>query len=332
MSTPRTLDVTGRRRSPATLPGYHLGRAPRNKGLRYPADPPRVEEIVAVMRTAGEGIHAERVRGVIVVLWRAGLRIREALELFEADLDERRGAVLVRRGKGGRRREVGMDDWGFEQLRPWLSHRSELPLGPLFCVIDGPTRGRAWTAAGVRVKLRRLALDAGVRRPSRRTAPRARRRDGARVRAAERDPAPARAQQPRRHERLPAGDRQRRDRQRRPRPQSADDARQRRPAAVERSQRDPDQDKSSVSSRSSFRGVQDASDAARRVESRHAPTCSGDNCSTAAPGAAAPRMLACRARRVHVFAIASLCSPYGGMPRTKSVTIALHQLAGDARQ
>ncbi len=164
MSTPSTLDVTGRRRSLAGLLGFHLGRAPRNKGLRYPADPPRVEEIVAVMRAAGEGIHAERLRGLIVVLWRAGLRIREALELFEADLDERRGAVLVRRGKGGRRREVGMDDWGFEQLRPWLAHRSELPLGPLFCVIDGPTRGRAWTAAGVRVKLRRLALEAGVRR------------------------------------------------------------------------------------------------------------------------------------------------------------------------
>ena len=44
------LDVAGRRRSPATLPGYHAGRPPRIKGLRYPADPPVVDEIVAVMR------------------------------------------------------------------------------------------------------------------------------------------------------------------------------------------------------------------------------------------------------------------------------------------
>ena len=44
------LDAAGRRRSPATLPGFHAGRPPRNKGLRYPADPPTVEEIVAVMR------------------------------------------------------------------------------------------------------------------------------------------------------------------------------------------------------------------------------------------------------------------------------------------
>ena len=63
-----------------------------------------------------------------------------------------RGSVLVRCGKGGRRREVGMDGWGWENLRPWLSERLELPAGPLFCVIDGPTRGRLWSAAAVRTQ------------------------------------------------------------------------------------------------------------------------------------------------------------------------------------
>src|ERR1044071_2967097 len=99
------LDAAGRRRSPATLPGFHAGRPPRNKGVRYPADPPTVEEIVSVMRAAGDSFHGHRLRGLIVVLWRAGLRISEALALAESDLDPRRGAVLVRRGKGGRRRE-----------------------------------------------------------------------------------------------------------------------------------------------------------------------------------------------------------------------------------
>ena len=92
MSSPPKLDAAGRRRSPATMPGYFAGRPPRSKGLRYPADPPRVEEIIAVMRAAGEGAHGDRVRGLIVVLWRAGLRIQEALALTESDLDERRGA------------------------------------------------------------------------------------------------------------------------------------------------------------------------------------------------------------------------------------------------
>jgi len=34
------LDAAGHRRSPATMPGYHRGRPPRNKGEEYPADPP----------------------------------------------------------------------------------------------------------------------------------------------------------------------------------------------------------------------------------------------------------------------------------------------------
>jgi integrase len=85
------LDCAGRRRSPATLPGYHRGRSPRNKGLRYPPDPPSVEEIIAVMRAAGEGVEGLRLRGLIVVLWRGGLRISEALALAESDLDPMRG-------------------------------------------------------------------------------------------------------------------------------------------------------------------------------------------------------------------------------------------------
>ena len=158
------LDRAGRRRSPATMPGFHAGRPPRNKGLRYPADPPKVEEIVAVMRAAGDGAHGRRLRGLIVILWRAGLRIQEALSLAEADLDHRRGALLVRRGKGGRRREVGMDQWGWDELHPWLELRVELPVGPLFCVINGSTRGRHWSSAAARADMRRTAVAAGVRR------------------------------------------------------------------------------------------------------------------------------------------------------------------------
>ncbi len=57
-----------------------------------------------------------------------------------------------------------MDPWGWQRLSPWLQSRVELPVGPLFCIIDGPTRGRSWSSAGVRVEFRRLAAQAGVRR------------------------------------------------------------------------------------------------------------------------------------------------------------------------
>jgi integrase len=96
------------------MPGYHRGRAPRNKSEEYPDDPPTVEE---------------------------------------SDLDSGRGAVLVRRGKGGKRREVGMDRWAWDQLDPWLEIRRELPIGALLCVIHGPTVGRHWEPSAARKQL-----------------------------------------------------------------------------------------------------------------------------------------------------------------------------------
>ena len=71
MPAHQLLDAAGRPRSPATMPGHHAGRVPPNKGRRYPADPPTVDEIVAVMRQAGDTRHGRRMRGLIVVLWRA---------------------------------------------------------------------------------------------------------------------------------------------------------------------------------------------------------------------------------------------------------------------
>src|SRR5205085_10859703 len=110
------------RRWASPLAGDDARLSPRppaaQQGKEYPADPPTVEEIVAVMRAVGDRPDGHRLRALIVLLWRAGLRISEALALQESDLDRGRGAVLVRRGKGGKRREVGMDRWAWEQLDP----------------------------------------------------------------------------------------------------------------------------------------------------------------------------------------------------------------------
>ena len=57
-----------------------------------------------------------------------------------------------------------MDEWGWQQLQPWLDTRLELPVGPLFCIVTGATRGRHWANAAARADLRRTAARAGVRR------------------------------------------------------------------------------------------------------------------------------------------------------------------------
>ena len=64
MTTSVLFDAAGRRRSPATMPVHHFGRRPDNKGLRYPADPPTVEEIVAVIRFAGDTPYGIRARAL----------------------------------------------------------------------------------------------------------------------------------------------------------------------------------------------------------------------------------------------------------------------------
>jgi hypothetical protein len=116
-----------------------------------------VDEIVAVMRHTPSDRHGYRLRAIIVVLRRARLRLPEVLALAEHELDARRGSLWVRRGKGGRRRQSACR----EQRRASLAARAELPAVRLFCIIDGRTRGRAWSAAAARTEFRRLAVRAG---------------------------------------------------------------------------------------------------------------------------------------------------------------------------
>jgi integrase len=222
MSVPPLLNAAGRRRSPVTLPGYLAGRPPRNKGLRYPPDPHTVEEIVAVMRQAGDRVHGARMRALIVLLWRAGLRINEALTLTERDLEAGAGSVggcATARAAAGARSAwtagAGITS-GPGSSSGWVCR----------CVVEGRTRGRPWAAAAS-AQLRRVAAKAGVRR---RFAPHQLRHTHAVELAHEGVPLNViqrrlGTHQPRGHLHLSAGDRQRRDHRHRQRPQGADDPR-----------------------------------------------------------------------------------------------------------
>jgi hypothetical protein len=135
-------DRAGRRRSPATMPGFHAGRPPGNKGLRYPPDPPKVEAIIALMREAGDAPHGRRLRGLIVILWRAGLRIQEALALTEPISI---GAVAHcwsgAAGAGAVARSASTRAAG-NNCGPGSTRGASFPVGPLSCIINGTTRGR----------------------------------------------------------------------------------------------------------------------------------------------------------------------------------------------
>jgi site-specific recombinase XerD len=101
---------------------------------------------------------------LIVVLWRTGLRIQEALALTEADLDHRRGALLVRRGKGDAAARWVWTSGVGTNCSPGSSGDSSYPSVRCFCVIHGLTHDRAWSSAAAHAELRRTAAAAGVRR------------------------------------------------------------------------------------------------------------------------------------------------------------------------
>jgi integrase len=174
MSTPnllQALDARGRVRSPAATHGFKPPRPPATKGRQYPPDPLPVEDIVRLLaactpqRPGSIGkLSAARLHALIVLLWRTGLRISEALALEERDLHHRDMMIVVRRGKGGKRRLALMDEWGWTQLERWLTLRSDLPPGQLFCVLNGPTAGRAMHDSDVRRQIREAGKRAGLRR------------------------------------------------------------------------------------------------------------------------------------------------------------------------
>jgi integrase/recombinase XerD len=156
-------DVCGRRRSSATLPEARRGQLPGNFGKRYPAEVYSPDEVLAVMRACGRHPAGVRDRALIAVLWRTGMRINEALSLELKDLQPNTQTIRIRKGKSPG--TVAMEDWGWIELRRWLDLRASYPPGPLFCVVEGPTKGRsALGASSFRTKLQELASKGGVTR------------------------------------------------------------------------------------------------------------------------------------------------------------------------
>jgi integrase/recombinase XerD len=136
--------------------------APANKGRKLPPELLTPEDVRALLgacsTTAPTGI---RNRALVVTLYRAGLRLDEALALVPADLDVAPGVIHVGRRSGEHAREVGIDAGAMGVVRKWLRVRASLGISagaPLFCTLSG---GRIHPAY-VRQLLPRLAEKAGI--------------------------------------------------------------------------------------------------------------------------------------------------------------------------
>jgi site-specific recombinase XerD len=105
--------------------------------------PPEVltdEEVLRLIDACPTTPPGLRTRALIAVLYRAGLRVAEALALYPKDVDAQAGTIRVLHGKGDRSRTVGIDPGGLVLLTQWLEARAEGGFGPtntLFCSRDG---------------------------------------------------------------------------------------------------------------------------------------------------------------------------------------------------
>lgn len=162
------VNPDGRARAHITLPEYRRGRAPANKGKRYPVEVLTFEEVQAIMDALPKGGPVgARNRALIAVMWRSGLRVAEALALFPKDVDAARGTLTILLGKGAKRRVVGIDRGALGYVDAWIGMRTKLGLGadaPLFCTVsnDAGGLGRPLGSPSVRVMLKRTARKAGI--------------------------------------------------------------------------------------------------------------------------------------------------------------------------
>lgn len=131
---------------------------------RLDADLPSREEIerliAACSRRAPTG---RRNASLLAVAWRCGLRAGELVALMPKDVDLEEGRIIVQRGKGGKRRVVGLDGGTAALIERWLISRRKLRVGrdaPLFCTLAGGAIDTSY----LRHAVKRLALRAGIER------------------------------------------------------------------------------------------------------------------------------------------------------------------------
>lgn len=141
--------------------GSSPGQAPANKDRSFPAEPLTRSEVEALINAcSAKAPTGLRNRALLVVLWRAGLRIGEALALKVSDIDQERGTVRVLHGKGNKARTIGMDPGAMAVVARWVDVRRAAGIrnGTLFCTLDGGRLNDRY----VRPLLARLAEKAGI--------------------------------------------------------------------------------------------------------------------------------------------------------------------------
>ncbi len=137
-------------------------RPTRTTTRRLPIEVLTREEVGRLFDACGDATWtARRDRALLALLYRAGLRLNEALTLRACDVDAERGSIRVLHGKGGVARTVGIDRSGAEGVREWVLEHASMGFaasGPLLCTRSG----RGLSQGQVRRRVHQLGRRAGI--------------------------------------------------------------------------------------------------------------------------------------------------------------------------
>ncbi len=164
-------------REPALAAGTARPQRRRKPKRRLPPEVLTDEEVRALLDACGRYTPvALRNRALITLMYRAGLRVSEALALQPKDVDLQNGIVRVLHGKGDRYRAVGLDPGAAAVVAAWLAERGRaqrvaaganeaggLPRHPLAAAtLLCTTYGTPLTTGYVRRLMKRLGRQAGI--------------------------------------------------------------------------------------------------------------------------------------------------------------------------
>ena len=139
-----------------------LGRPQEVSFLAWPKQPRAVPRVLSQQQVVAlfEALQSPKYRALAMVMYGAGLRVRETCTLEVSDIDGSRMVIHVRHGKGDVARDVPLSPRLLEALRAYW--RQERPPQPFLFV--GKYTGRPVNPAAVRKAMQRARAAAGLKR------------------------------------------------------------------------------------------------------------------------------------------------------------------------
>jgi hypothetical protein len=160
-------DRRGWKRSPITLPEYRRGKPAHNKGMKLPAEVLSLGEVKAMMESFGTSPAGVRNRAMAMLMYRASLKMGQVVALERHHYDRRRGQLSMPASRYRPEQALVLDAQTKEALDAWMDARRPVGVSlsaPMFCAVEGPSKGSRIHAAYLRETLRKKAEVLGIDR------------------------------------------------------------------------------------------------------------------------------------------------------------------------